>query len=84
MHWGAGNIGYLLSAVWYNSSFTTSEWEVFIHSPCFGIYDYFSVFELIIKPVVVLLEGQRSKASCKRNIKATFLSIELVSTLSIC
>ena len=30
---GAGNIGCLLSAVWYNSSFTTSEREVFIHSP---------------------------------------------------
>ena len=30
---GSGNIGCLLSAVWYNSSFTTSEREVFIHSP---------------------------------------------------
>ena len=75
---GAGNIGCLLSAVWYNSSFTTSEREVFIHSPWFGIYGYFSVFELIIKPLFVLLEDQRSKASCKRNIKATSLSIELV------
>ena len=26
----------------------------------------------------VLLEGQRNKASCKRNIKATLLLIELV------
>ena len=70
---GSGNIGCLLSAVWYNSSFTTSEREVFIHSPRFGIYGYLSVFELIIKPLFVLLEDQRSKASCKRNIKATFL-----------
>ena len=34
--------------------------------------------KLVIKPVAVLLEDQRSKASRKRNIKATLLSIELV------
>ena len=61
----------------YSSSFETSERDVFIPLPCSAIYGYFSVFELIIKPVVVLLEDQRSKASCKSNIKATFLSIEL-------
>ena len=62
----------------YSCSFETSERDVFIPLPCSAIYGYFSVFELIIKPVVVLLEDQRSEASCKRNIKATFLSIELV------
>ena len=35
-----------------------------------AIYDWSSVFQLVIKPVAVLLEDQRSKANCKRNIKA--------------
>ena len=74
---GAGNNGYLLSAVCYSSTFDTSSRDVFIPLPCFAIYGYFSVFELVIKPIAVLLEDQRSKASCKSNIKATFLSIEL-------
>ena len=42
------------------------------------IYCYFSLFKLVIKPVPVLLEDQGSKASCKKNVKATILSIELV------
>ena len=42
---GAGNIGCLLSAVWYSSNFATSERDVFIRLPCFAIYGYFSVFE---------------------------------------
>ena len=62
----------------YSSSFATSERHDFIHLRCSAIYGYLSVFELIIKPVVVLLEDQRSKASCKRNIKATVPLFELV------
>ena len=75
---GAGNIDYLLSAVWYSSSFETSERDDFIHLPCSAIYGYLSVFKLIIKPVVVLLEDQRSEASCERNIKANVPLFELV------
>ena len=61
---GAGNIGCLLSAVWYSSSFATSERDVSVRLLCFAIYGYFSVLELIIKPVAVLLDDQRSEASC--------------------
>ena len=64
----------------YSSSFETSERDVFIPLPCSAIYGYFSVFELIIKPVVVLLEDQRSEASCERLSKATFLFTELIIT----
>ena len=75
---GTGNIGYLLSAVCYSSSFATSERDDFIHLPCSAIYGYLSVLELVIKPVTVLLEDQRSEASCKRNIKANVPLLELV------
>ena len=64
----------------YSCSFETSERDVFIPLPCSAIYGYFSVFELIIKPVVVLLEDQRSEASCERLSKATFLFTELIIT----
>ena len=36
--------------------------------------NYHGFPKLVIKPVAVLLEDQRTKASCKRNIKATLLS----------
>ena len=49
-----------------------------IHLPCSEIYGHLSAFELIIKPVIVLLEDQRSEAICKRNIKANVPFIELV------
>ena len=75
---GAGNVDYLLSAVWHRRSFATSERDDLIHLPCSAIYGYLSVFKLIIKPVVVLLEDQRSEASCKRNIKANVPLFELV------
>ncbi|CAH3167063.1 unnamed protein product [Porites evermanni] len=43
------------------------------------IYCYFGLLKLIIKPVVVLLEDQRSKASGERNNKATLLFTELIN-----
>ena len=78
---GAGNIGCMLCAVCYHGSFDTSTKDDFIGIPLQTIYGYLIVFKLVIKPVAVLFEDQRSKASCKRNIKATILSIELVYLL---
>ena len=40
-----------LPYIWYSTSFANSEKDVFIRLVCFAIYGYFSVFELIIKPV---------------------------------
>ena len=73
-----GNIGSLLSATRYNVYFSSSKRDLFIRSPCSSLDSYFSLFELILKPFTVLLEDQRSKASCKRKIKASLLLIELV------
>ena len=75
---GAGNIGCLLSAVLHRGGFETSKRHFFIRLPSTAICDYVNVFELIIKPIVVLLEDQRSEASCKRNIKANVPLLELV------
>ena len=75
---GAGNIGSLLSATWYSVHFSSSKMDLFIRSPCSSLDSYFSLFELILKPFTVLLEDQRSKASCERNINASLLLIELV------
>ena len=46
--------------------------------PCTAICGYNTVLKLVIKPVAVLLEDQRSEASCKRNIKANVPLLELV------
>ena len=73
-----GNIGSLLSATRYSVYFSSSKRDLFIRSPCSSLDSYFSLFELILKPFTVLLEDQRSKASCKRKIKASLLLIELV------
>ena len=78
---GAGNIGYLLSAVRYSCSFNTSKGDTFIYLPCFAIYRYFSVFKLVVKPVSVLLEDHRSETSCNRNITTTTLLYQLRLTL---
>ena len=77
---GAGNIGFLLSAVCCSGGDNTSERDNLANSPCHAcaIYTNCSLLELIFEPVVVLLEDQRSQASCKSNIKANILSIELV------
>ena len=75
---GTGNIGCLLSAVWYSGRFDTSERDAFIELPCSELCGYYRLFQLIFKPVTVLLEDQRSAASCERNTKATLLLIELV------
>ena len=75
---GAGNIDYLLSAVWYSSSFATSGRDDFIHLPCLEFHSKHGLLKLIIKPFVVLLEDQSSEASCKRNIKANVPLLELV------
>ena len=73
-----GNIGCLLSAVWYSGRFDTSERDAFIELPCSELCGYHRLLKLIFKPVSVLLEDQRSAASCERNTKATLLLIELV------
>ena len=75
---GTGNIGCLLSAVWYSGRFDTSERDAFIELPCSELCGYYRLFQLIFKPVTVLLEDQRSAVSCERNTKATLLLIELV------
>ena len=80
---GAGNIGFLLSAVCCSGGDNTSKRDNLANSPCHAIYRNYSLLELIFKPVVVLLEDQRSKASCKSNTKATILSIELVFSVFI-
>ena len=75
---GAGNISCLLSAVCCSGGDNTSKRDNLANLPCQAIYRNRSLLKLIIKPVVVLLEDQTSKASCERNVKATILSIELV------
>ena len=75
---GAGNIVFLLSTVCCSGGDNTSKRDNLANSPCHAINRNCSLLELIFKPVVVLLEDQRSEASCKSNIKATVLSIELV------
>ena len=67
----------MLSAVLYSCSFKTSKANVFIYVPCFPIYTYFIVFELVVKSSAVLLEEQRSETSCKRNITTTTLLYQL-------
>ena len=75
---GTGDIGYLSSAARCSRGFDTSTRDDFIDILRQRIYFYFNLFKLVVKPVAVLLEDQRSTASCKGNIKATILSIELV------
>ena len=72
---GASNICCLLSAVKCSISFDTSKRDDFVCLYCFAIFGYFSVFKFVIEPFSLLLEDQGSKASCKRNIKATLLLI---------
>ena len=55
----------------------TSKGDAFIFLPCFAIYNNFSVFKLVVKPVSVLLEDHRSETSCKRNITTTILLYQL-------
>ena len=74
----AGNIDCLLSAVCYSDSVNTSERDNLANLPCQAIYRNCTLLKLNIEPTSLLLENQRSKASCERNIKATILSIELV------
>ena len=74
---GAGSIGRLLSATYHSDSFNTSKRDAFILLPWLAIYKYFTVCnKLITEPVYLLLEGQRSEISCKRNVKATRPSME--------
>ena len=62
---GTGSIGRLFHAVWYNTCFDTSDWDVFIGLPCQAICVYFSLLQLVVKPVALLPEDQRSKKGCK-------------------
>ena len=73
---GASNIGYLLSSVCFSVSFDASKRDAFIDLHCSEFYGYHPLLKLVIKPVAVLFEDQRSKASCKRNIKAFLLLID--------
>ena len=71
----------MLFAVLFNhcsSSISKRRKDVFIGLACLAIYGYFNLSKLVVKPVVILLEDQRGKASCERNIKAIFSLIELV------
>ena len=45
---------------------------------CTAICGYNTVLKLVIKPVAVLLEDQRSEGSCKRNFKANVPLFKLV------
>ena len=81
MHCGCKNIGCLISAVLYSGSLDTSTRDDFIgiRRSLDNLLFFFTLFKLVIKPVALLVKiSQRSKASCKRNVKATILSIELV------
>ena len=53
---GSGNIGCLLSAVFYSGSSHTPKRDAFILFPCSGVYSYFIVFKLFVKSIVILLE----------------------------
>ena len=53
---GTGNIGCLLSAIFYSGSSHTSNRDSFILFPCLGVYSYFTVFKLFVKSIVILLE----------------------------
>ena len=74
---GAGSIDYLLSASFYSRIFNASKRFDFISLPGRAIYSDFSVVKFFLKPVAVLLEDQRSKASCERHSQATFLFLGL-------
>ena len=76
---GAGNIGCLLSANGYGACFNAPKRNPYIHVPPYAIYNYLGFLKLVIKPVAVLLEDQRSKASCERNIERASLFFELVN-----
>ena len=72
---GADDVGFFLPAVPYNRSFDTSARDATIVLPCKGIYKYLSSFKLLFKPVAVLLEDKRSKASCEGYHQRTFMFI---------
>ena len=57
--------------------------DAFIDLPFSEFYLYYHSLELVIKPVPVLLEDQRSKASFERNIKA-FLRWSPVVVFDLC
>ena len=76
---GAGNIGCLLSANGDSTCFNAPKRNPYIHVPRWTIYNYLGFLKLVIKPLAVLLEDQRSKASCERNIKRASLFIKLVN-----
>lgn len=60
--------GCLLSAFDHSRGINTSKRaSTYIALPRYGIYCYFSLFELIIKPAALLVEDPRSKASSKNN-----------------
>lgn len=62
------NNGCLLSAFDHSKGIDTSKRaSTYIALPCYGIYCYFSLFELIIKPAALSLEDSRSRASSKNN-----------------
>ena len=72
---GADDIGCFLPAVPHNRSFDTSARDATIALPWKGIYRYVSSFKLLFKPVPVLLEDQRSKASSEGYHQRTFMFI---------
>ena len=59
------------------ATLNTSKRVDFISLPGRAIYSYFSVVKFFLEPIVVLLEDQRSKASCERHSQATFLFLGL-------
>ena len=75
---GNYNSGRLLSAVWCSRNCYTSRRDDFIDLPYRAFCDNLSSPELIFKPVALLLEDQRGKASCERYIKASLLFTEQI------
>ena len=76
---GAGNIGCLLSAGCCIRVAITPQRGITLPIHLATQYTGTVVYlNSSLNPVVVLLEDQRSEASCKSNIKATILSIDLV------
>ena len=75
---GTVNTGCLLPAFDHSSSNDTSKRaSTYIALPCYRIYCYFSLFELIIKPAALLLEDPRSKVSSKNNSQTTAMFIDI-------
>ena len=55
---GAGNIVFLLSAVYHSGRFDASKRDTYIRIPCLEFYAYFIVLKLVFKSLALLLEDR--------------------------